>query len=91
MKQRLLLLAAAFCTFSVTALAQGGLAGKVQLTVQPGQTYTIKSASADALGVKCESCTFDKAYFLAGPDTVRLAQDEHSDQLTALAVLPAPT
>ncbi|MFC6997242.1 N-acetylmuramoyl-L-alanine amidase [Rufibacter roseus] len=89
MKKLYSLLSLSLITFSVPALAQNGLAGETELNVSPNQSYQLEAFSADAVGIKCESCVFDNSYLLVGKDTVKLKADEHSDIIVALASLPS--
>lgn len=77
----------AFTFLAGTAFAQQGLVNTTTLTVQPAQTYQVSANAAEAIGLKCESCVIENAYFVVGADTIAVNQDAHTD-MSALVFLP---
>jgi hypothetical protein len=71
-----------------SAMAQTGDANATTITTQPGKTYRVPAFSAEAIGLKCEDCVLEKAYFVVGSDTVEVRQDAHAD-MAALVFMPS--
>ncbi|MFC6997243.1 N-acetylmuramoyl-L-alanine amidase [Rufibacter roseus] len=78
----------AFFGFTGAAYSQQGVVKSTTIAVQPANSYQVEANSAEAVGLKCESCVMEQAYFVVGQDTVKVTQDAHAD-MAALVFLPS--
>ncbi|WP_066831713.1 N-acetylmuramoyl-L-alanine amidase [Rufibacter ruber] len=69
-----------------TGLAQENDVQDTLVSVFAGQQYQFPLKNATAIGIKCEDCSLQGAYFLQGADTLWVKTDPHADQSALVSI-----